>query len=174
MKQATLLMVTVSLMLMSACTKEGTALFKGNYSFKTSGYVTVARDTTYKSDPSVTVKPDTAVVAIANKSGQMDITVMDDDSLLITMNCTAGDLIVYYGTVDDDRIVLDDQGGNSGLISIALPGVKYSEDIRVSGEAAKYDNIVLFKLDYTGSYILGDYKFDIIASDVNCRAKEND
>ena len=209
----------VALVCAASCTKQGGARFRGNYSFKTSGYVDVVRDpscqydttiltrrdviqdtiidpitrdTTFDShlgpeykDTLVTQFPDSSSVSISTESGQMDITEIDGDKLLVTMNCTGGDLVVYYATASGDVLTLEPsrRKANMDLGITTLDGsddeISFNEtavkaDILVSGTGRRYDNIILFDLTYEGSYKYNDILYDICGSSVHCRAKEND
>ena len=211
--------LAIAVLCVAACQKQGTARFRGNYSFKTSGYVDVVRDTscqydttirtrrdviqdtivnsltgdtTYDShlgpeyqDTVITHFPDSSSVSISTESGQMDITEIGGDRVLVTMNCTGGDLIVYYATVRGDEIILEPTRRKSdmdlGITSISGSDDEFSydetsvkADILVSGTGRRYDNIILFDLDYTGSYTYNSILYNIYGCDVHCRAKVNE
>ena len=152
----------------------------------------ITRDTTFDShlgpeykDTLVTQFPDSSSVSISTESGQMDITEIDGDKLLVTMNCTGGDLVVYYATAGGDLLTLEPsrRKANMDLGITTLDGsddeISFNEtavkaDILVSGTGRRYDNIILFDLTYEGSYKYNDILYDICGSSVHCRAKEND
>lgn len=191
-----------------SCTREGTALFKGNYSFKTSGNVSVTRDEAFRNDTTfnrrivipegsylpvevvdtvVTVHDDTLKLMIDTEAGQMDITGMGagSDDMLITMNVTAGEMVAYYAEAGTDVMSVRPSKRHmrlvSGLRSIlggpeaeGLDGVTVMADIEVSGSGRKYDNIVIFDLDYAGDFTVDGILYHITDSDIICRARENE
>ena len=183
-----------------SCSKQDNPV-RGNYSFKTSGTLFAVRDSAFRFDTSYVSRRDTSgnwvtdtlisenmdstIFSIDTESGQMDITPMSGDRDLITMNCTAGDLIVYYGIEKDGEIVLESArrhlktGIGGSTISSGDEEVEYSDtsveaDIVVTGSARKYDNILLFTLDYRGTYKYNNTLYNIYDSDIYCRAKENE
>ena len=165
--------------LCAACEKSGPSLFAGNYSFKTSGYLDVQ---------SADAEGDSAVstLSLATRSGQMDITPTgtDGDRVVITMNETGGDLLVYYATASDDLLTLEPAARHRVLAadSLRLPvsgtaiglGEMAEENVTVSGTARRYDNIVLFDLRYEGTVTMDSTVYTITGSHVNCRAKLNE
>ena len=227
MKKEKIVMFLVPLMLITACTKMDTSLFRGNYSFKTSGYVTMARDATclydttlqtylridtlaieidsvwesgdptgmlirvdttyttdwvFYTDTLITAQPDTITLALETESGQMDITEIDAQSgeMVIIMNITGGDILVYYACAADKCLTLEptrrvhNVGLQTGELTEVLPTSNIDTDIIVSGSGVRYDNIVLFNLVYNGSCQWNGYTYNIIDSKVDCRAKRNE
>lgn len=201
-----IIVVAASAVMLVSCAQEGTALFKGNYSFKTSGNVSIVRDeaflndTTFniyteipegssvpvvKVDTVVTVHDETLKVMIDNEAGQMDITEMDSSTgdMLLTMNITGGEMVAYYAVAKDGAMTITPAERHMKLVSGAfsvfggesvLDGGTVMADIRVSGSGKKYDNIVIFDLDYSGDLTVGGILYHIVDSDVICRAKVNE
>lgn len=162
---------TVALAFVS-CQKTGVDLFKGNYSFKTSGNISLQEING--------ANPRT--VAIPTESGQMDITTVDAPAgkMLVTMNVTGGEMIVFYAKADGDVITLEPKHrvvsyshGDYSFDFGDIDAVTIEADYVVSGTGHRYDNIVLFDLKYSGTYTSGDTIYNIIGSDVACRAKLN-
>lgn len=157
-----------------SCSKEGPALFKGNYSFKTSGSI-CARQI---SEPADTLLPSDVTIKLVTESGQMDITPRDGDAMLVTMNVTGGDMIVYDSKVSGEDLVITP---DTRSMVLTFPGGEESQtissvrtDIDVSGTGRRYDNIILFKFNYGGVFQVGDTEYEIYASDIDCRAKLNE
>lgn len=150
------LLAAVAILMASACTKISPDSFRGNYSFKTSGYVTA-----------VDAEDSKVTVAIPTESGQMDITPTGKDGrFLITMNATAGDLTVYYGNFVEDRLYLEPATRHFPILG--------NSEVTVTGYGEKFNNIVLFTLEYNGSVTVDETEYTIIGSEINCRAKINE
>ena len=158
-----------------SCSKEGTALFKGNYSFKTSGTISARQI----SEPADTLLPSDVTIKLATESGQMDITPRDGDAMLVSMNVTGGDMLVYDATVDGDDLIVSQDTRSMVLTfpsgeesQVLTPTVR--ADVAVSGSGHRYDNIILFKFTYGGVFLVGDTEYEIYSSDIDCRAKLNE
>lgn len=167
--------LTVALAFVS-CQKTGVNFFKGNYSFKTSGYIYVAEG------------PDSEIrtINLPNEAGQMDITVIDAAAgkMLVTMNVTGGEMIVYYAHTDGDDLVLEPK---HRVTSYSHDDFSFEFDDKItdfeaksieadyiaSGVGRKYDNIILFNMIYEGTYTIDDTVYHIVGGDVACRAKVN-
>lgn len=170
--------ITATVMLLAAlcsCSKEGPARYKGNYSFKTSGTI-CARQI---SEPADTLLPSDVTIKLVTESGQMDITPSGGDAMLVTMNVTGGDMLVYNAKADgedlvitaDKRSIILDFPDSEGS-KILPPSVR--AEIGISGSGQRYDNIILFKFIYTGEFQVGNTKYEIYSSDIDCRAKVNE
>lgn len=160
-----------SMIMMTACTKEGPALFKGYYSYKTSGTLVVERVGTDSQTGEET--KDTLDVQLTSELGQMDIISQGDGSnrMFVTMNAMAGDVIKFDAVAEPssislkplDRIITVDVG-NATLIPL---------NMTVSGTGKRYDNMVIFTLDYSGGCEQSGNIFRVLDSDVVCVAKIN-
>ena len=199
MKKSTIFLAAVLTLALAGCAKQGTARFTGNYSFKTSGVLYAVRDSSsiYDTvivssftdslvrDTVITAFPDSSSRSIKTESGQMDITDTGGGRVLITMNCTGGDLVVYYAQEKDGKLVLEPARRkvaadvSSATVSSDTQEIKYNDasfdsDVTVSGTGTRYDNIILFDLTYEGTYKYNDILYHIYDSDIYCRAKENE
>ena len=166
----------VIIALLTSCRKEDSWYFSGNYSFKTSGMIQVRG----KDIPQTL--PQDFTVDLITESGQMDITTVNSGNgeMVITMNVTGGDLLVYYATVKGDDIVLTPE---KRKMSFTIPWLdsegkiterKIDTDVTVSGEGKRYDNIILLSFRYDGTFTVdGKTVYEIYDSDINCRAKRN-
>lgn len=187
-------MAVIAIVFFASCEKQGSDRFKGNYSFKTSGTLTVVRDaeyiydTTYRFregaiDTVVTEHSEPMTLALGSEAGQMDVTVVDskDGRIVVTMNVLGGDMLVYYASVKDKELTLDP---TSRHLSVYAPGVggvdeefgvrPVSTEVSIEGRGEKYENIILFELDYKGDFWANDRLYHIIDSDIVCRAKMNE
>ena len=158
-----------------SCSKEGAALFKGNYSFKTSGSISARQI----SVPADTLLPSDVTIKLATESGQMDITPRDGDAMLVSMNVTGGDMLVYDAKADGDELIISQ---DTRSMVLAFPSGDESQilsptvraDIAISGSGHRYDNIILFRFTCGGVFSVGDVEYEIYSSDVDCRAKLNE
>ena len=171
------LAVVVSLMSLISCEKEGVKLFDGNYSFKTSGILTVERTAKVsESDASAGILdiPDgnrTFRLALTSESGQMNVIKTGDNSLIVTMNVVGGDALVFSGKTEGKVLTLDPA---VRFVSFRDGANTVSLEITVSGTAEKHDDVAIFTLEYTGGGETTLYDYKILASEVKCVAKLNE
>ena len=171
------LAVVVSLMSLISCEKEGVKLFDGNYSFKTSGILTVERTTKVsESDASAGILdiPDgnrTFKLPLTSESGQMNIIKTGDNSVIVTMNIVGGDALVFNGKAEGKVLTLDPA---VRIVSFRDGANTVSLEITVSGTAEKHDDVAIFTLEYTGGGETTLYDYKILASEVKCVAKLNE
>lgn len=186
-------MAVIAIAFFASCEKQGSDRFKGNYSFKTSGTLTIVRDAEYVNDTTyrfrdgaidtvVTEHSEPITIALASESGQMDVTVVNakEDRLVVTMNVLGGDMLVYYAAADGNELALDPAGRH---LSVHIPGVDgmdeelgirpVSTEVKVDGRGERYDDIMLLELSYSGDFWANDRLYHIIDSDIVCRAKLN-
>lgn len=171
------LAVVASLMSLISCEKEGVKLFDGNYSFKTSGILTVERTAKVsESDASAGILdiPDgnrTFRLALTSESGQMNVIKTGDNSVIVTMNVVGGEAFVFSGKAEGKVLTLDPAvrfvSSRDGANTVSL-------EITVSGTAEKHDDVAIFTLEYTGGGETTLYDYKILASEVKCVAKLNE
>ena len=171
------LAVVVSLMSLISCEKEGVKLFDGNYSFKTSGILTVERTAKVsESDASAGILdiPDgnrTFRLALTSESGQMNVIKTGDNSVIVTMNVVGGDAFVFSGKAEGKVLTLDPA---VRFVSFRDGANTVSLEITVSGTAEKHDDVAIFTLEHTGGGETTLYDYKILASEVKCVAKLNE
>ena len=171
------LAVVVPLMSLISCEKEGVKLFDGNYSFKTSGILTVERTAKVsESDASAGILdiPDgnrTFRLALTSESGQMNVIKTGDNSVIVTMNVVGGDAFVFSGKAEGKVLTLDPA---VRFVSFRDGANTVSLEITVSGTAEKHDDVAVFTLEYTGGGETTLYDYKILASEVKCVAKLNE
>ena len=171
------LAVVVSLMSLISCEKEGAGLFDGNYSFKTSGILTVERTAKVsESDASAGILdiPDgnrTFRLSLTSESGQMNVIRTGDNSVIVTMNVVGGDAFVFSGKAEGKVLTLDPA---VRFVSFRDGANTVSLEITVSGTAEKHDDVAIFTLEYTGGGETTLYDYKILASEVKCVAKLNE
>lgn len=171
------LAVVVSLMSLISCEKEGVKLFDGNYSFKTSGILTIERTAKVsESDASAGILdiPDgnrTFRLALTSESGQMNVIKTGDNSVIVTMNVVGGDAFVFSGKAEGKVLTLDPA---VRFVSFRDGANTVSLEVTVSGTAEKHDDVAVFTLEYTGGGETTLYDYKILASEVKCVAKLNE
>lgn len=193
------LAVVVSLMSLISCEKEGVKLFDGNYSFKTSGILTIERTAKVSesdasaeipariSDSGNTGWPDidlpdlpdvnfpdgnrTFKLPLTSESGQMNVIKTGDNSVIVTMNVVGGDAFVFSGKAEGKVLTLDPA---VRFVSFRDGANTVSLEITVSGTAEKHDDVAIFTLEYTGGGETTLYDYKILASEVKCVAKLNE
>lgn len=171
------LAVVASLLSFCSCEKEGVKLFDGNYSFKTSGILTVERTAKVsESDASAGILdiPDgnrTFRLALTSESGQMNVIKTGDNSVIVTMNVVGGDAFVFSGKAEGKVLTLDPA---VRFVSFRDGANTVSLEITVSGTAEKHDDVAIFTLEYTGGGETTLYDYKILASEVKCVAKLNE
>lgn len=171
------LAVVVSLMSLISCEKEGVKLFDGNYSFKTSGILTVERTAKVsESDASAGILdiPDgnrTFKLPLTSESGQMNVIKTGDNSVIVTMNVVGGDAFVFSGKAEGKVLTLDPA---VRFVSFRDGANTVSLEITVFGTAEKHDDVAIFTLEYTGGGETTLYDYKIFASEVKCVAKLNE
>ncbi len=161
------IMGTLSLMAcVSSCSeKEGASLFEGNYSFKTSGSLNVQR-----TSPESTDAPAEATLYLTAESGQMNIVKDGKDQVIITMNIIGSDVLVFKGEVDKTTLNITQA---KRVIDVRDGAVSATFDCTVSGQARRYDNLLIFTLAYDGNGTSSLYNYAVTSSEVNCVAKLN-
>lgn len=179
MKKYLLFAAVATMALFSSCTKEGPRIFTGNYSFKTSGTLTLQADTSATA-PTFTAK-------LVTEQGQMDIVGTSGDKVALTMNISGGSLVILDATAQADSLVIASQTrdisvifsgtqaeSDNPLISLGdkLPG-EISATASVEGVAKRYSDIILFDLKYSGTITKDDITYNIVDSNIDSRAKLN-
>lgn len=190
------LAVVASLLSFCSCEKEGVKLFDGNYSFKTSGILTIERTAKVsESDASAEIParisdsgnigwpdidlpdvdfPDgnrTFRLALTSESGQMNVIKTGDNSVIVTMNVVGGDAFVFSGKAEGKVLTLDPA---VRFVSFRDGANTVSLEVTVSGTAEKHDDVAIFTLEYTGGGETTLYDYKILASEVKCVAKLNE
>ena len=171
------LAVVASLLSFCSCEKEGVKLFDGNYSFKTSGILTIERTAKVsESDASAGILdiPDgnrTFRLALTSESGQMNVIKTGDNSVIVTMNVVGGDAFVFSGKAEGKVLTLDPA---VRFVSFRDGANTVSLEVTVSGTAEKHDDVAVFTLEYTGGGETTLYDYKILASEVKCVAKLNE
>ena len=124
-------------MTLASCQKKNVPLFRGDYSFKTSGSVTLEEIVGQDEDPN------SYTVSLPNEIGQLEISALDSamDSVVVVMNTMGGEVVVTHACCMDNEIILRDFKKNTILItsdSLTLRG-----DLRVKASGKMYEDNTL-------------------------------
>ena len=250
MRQFVNIMMTVAAVTLSlcSCSREGTSFLRGDYSFKTSGTISVTRDPSCRLDTSfvtvtvpvegqvlpeiridtvVTVHDDTLRLVIDNESGQMNIAEIDRKTgeMLVTMNISGGGVLAFRAVAEGNSLEISPfqrfmtlvsgsqsilgasashlaPGESGSLASSAasgiqaapggtgseglsrasggssngseLDGARIRTDVEVGGVGKRYEDILLLNLRYRGEFTSEKILYQIVDSDVLCRARRNE
>lgn len=159
------------LLVLSACQKKGTNLFRGNYSFKTSGSVTL-NEIVAEND---TIEPASYIVALPNKIGQLEISALgnEKDSLLVVMNIMGGEVIVTHAYCEGQDITLKDFKNNA--LNISIDGNSdLSCEVNVKANGTMYDeNTLILNMTYEGVANVGNKKYNLYGDNINMAATRN-
>ena len=152
-----------AIVLLSSCGK--ISRFQGNYSFKTSGTVTMER-TSVNDATKEEIKS-----ALTSESGQMNILSKGGDSLIVTMSIIGWDVVVMEGKLENDRIVLNPF---KRMITVFDGSRNVAMDMDITGSATRYDDVILYEFRYRGTGTSLSYKYTVKDSEVKCVAKANE
>lgn len=163
------LLSLLGLLALVSCNREGPGAFKGYYSFKTGGFLTVTGTVSDEKG-----ERDTSFVRhLVAESGQMHVLREDGDKMIVTMNITGGDPAVFPAKVNGSEIVLEPVLRNV-LVRPAVGDDAVRHDFKVSGTGHKYDNMILFDLTYEGDFRHLNLQGTVTGSEVKCIATENE
>lgn len=161
------LLIICCLMALSACQKKNAPLFRGDYSFKTSGSVTLDEINTEDEPASYTV-------SLPNEIGQLEISDLDNgkDSVLVVMNTMGGEVVVTHALCKDNEIFLRDYKKNTLLFT--GDSLTLKNDLRVSAKGQIYeDNMLILNMVYEGEAETNDHSFKVYGDDIRMAATRN-
>ena len=165
MKKA--LLVLCCLMALASCQKKNAPLFRGDYSFKTSGSVTLDEINTEDEPASYTV-------SLPNEIGQLEIKDLDNgkDSVLVVMNTMGGEVVVTHAYCKDNEIVLRDFKKNTLIFTGDTLTLKNC--LRVRGSGTMYeDNTLILNMTYEGEAETNERSFKVYGDDIRMAAIRN-
>lgn len=142
MKRFLMAAAVILSMLAVSCTKEGAPRFKGNYTFKTSGTVTVSPAGDESAEPQK--------LKLLDENGQMDVVVSDKNTgeMIVAMNILGGSVLTFNAVADGKTLTITpfsrqltipvtDEGS---LLETAYPVAS----VTVSGYAERYADALMF------------------------------
>lgn len=171
MKKSYLLFVMCYLMTLTACQKRNAPLFRGDYSFKTSGSVTLDEIMT-EGD---TEEPASYTVSLPNEIGQLEISDLNNgkDSVLVVMNTMGGEVVVTHAYCQDNEIFLKDFTKNTLLFTGDSINLKNEVRVHASGQMYE-DHTLILNMTYDGEAETNERSFTIHGDNIRMAATRND
>ena len=161
------LLVLCCLLALTSCQKKNAPLFRGDYSFKTSGSVTLDEINTEDEPASYTV-------SLPNEIGQLEISALgnDKDSVVVVMNTMGGEIVVTHAFCKDNEIFLKDFKKNTLLFT--GDSISLKNDLRVHASGQMYeDNTLILNMIYEGEAESNERSFKIFGDDIRMAAIRN-
>ena len=162
-----ILLILCCLMALASCQKKNVPLFRGDYSFKTSGSVTL--DEINAED-----EPASYTVSLPNEIGQLEISALDNgkDSVLVVMNTMGGEVVVTHACCKDNEIFLRDFKKNTLLFT--GDSLTLKNDLRVHASGQMYEgNTLILNMTYEGEAETNNRSFKIYGDDIRMAAIRN-
>lgn len=170
MKKYSYIVLLLSMLSLLSCQRGGVNLFRGDYSYKISGSLTmeeIVNDTS--------VEPRIMHFRLDDEIGQMEISTLDKKENLVnvTMNTMGGSVHVTRGHIEGKTIVFDTFNRFITLKDNTIPA-PLSCEVDVSGQGELFDNkTMLITLDYNGEYKFLNNTFIITDTDIVMVAQRN-
>ena len=155
------------LLALAACQKKNASLFRGDYSFKTSGSVIL--DEIDAED-----EPASYTVSLPNEIGQLEISELGNgkDSVLVVMNTMGGEVVVTHALCKNNEIFLHDYKKNTLLFT--GDSITLKNDLRVSAKGQMYeDNTLILNMTYEGEAESNERSFKVYGDDIRMAAIRN-
>ena len=167
MKKSRILFAICCLMALVACKKKNAPLFRGDYSFKTSGSVTL-------DEIDAEAEPAFYTVSLPNEIGQLEISDLDNgkDSVLVVMNTMGGEVVVTHAFCKDNEIFLKDFTKNTLLFT--GDSLTLKNDLRVHASGQMYENnTLILNMTYEGEAESNERNFKVYGNDIRMAATRN-
>ena len=162
------LLIICCLLAMAACQKKNAPLFRGDYSFKTSGSVVLDE---IVADGEM---GDSFTVSLPNEIGQLEISDLGNgkDSVLVVMNTMGGEVVVTHAFCKDNEIFLRDFKKNTLLFT--GDSLTLKNDLRVKASGQMYeDNTLILNMTYEGEAESNERSFKVYGDDIRMAATRN-
>ncbi len=163
-----LLFVICALLALASCQKKNAPLFRGDYSFKTSGSVTLDEIVANGEEG------DSFTVSLPNEIGQLEISVLgnEKDSVVVVMNTMGGEVVVTHALCQDNKIFLRDFTKNTLLFT--GNSISLKNEVRVSASGQMYeDNTLIINMIYDGEAETNERNFKIHGDNIRMAAIRN-
>ncbi|MBR4561408.1 MAG: hypothetical protein IKO23_05790 [Bacteroidales bacterium] len=167
MKKISILLSVCCLIALASCQKKNAPLFRGDYSFKTSGSVTL--DEINAED-----EPTSFTVSLPNEIGQLEISALDNgkDSVLVVMNTMGGEVVVTHAFCKDNEIFLRNFKKNTLLFT--GDSLTLKNDLRVHATGQMYeDNTLILNMIYEGEAETNERNFKVYGDNIRMAAIRN-
>lgn len=168
-----ILLLALTVLSLSSCRKSGVNLFAGDYTFKTSGEVSIQPEAEIQGN-NITI-PVALNVSIIEEIGQLNISASDkgNGEVIVVINYLNGDVVTTTGTCKGNTIELDEFYRNSLPISIST-WAGTTTAITVGGTGKIYDNdMIVFNMTYKGKGLLDKVSYIIEDKDIKMVAYRN-
>ena len=155
-------------MALAACQKKNAPLFRGDYSFKTSGSVVLDEIV----DDGETGNSFT--VSLPNEIGQLEISDLGNgkDSVLVVMNTMGGEVVVTHAFCKDNEIFLKDFTKNTLLFT--GDSLTLKNELRVHATGQMYENnTLILNMIYEGEAETSERSFEIYGDNIRMAAIRN-
>ena len=163
----TIIIAVLALLALTACQKKNAPLFRGDYSFKTSGSVTLD-----EIDPQD--EPLSYTISLPNEIGQLEISDLDNgkDSVLVVMNTMGGEVVVTHAFCEGNEIYLKDFTKNTLLFT--GDSITLKNEVRVQASGQMYeDNTIILNMIYDGEAETNERSFTIHGDNIRMAAIRN-
>ena len=154
-------------MALASCQKRNAPLFRGDYSFKTSGSVTAQN--TFTCDPAE------FNIVLNNEIGQLQITNLDwkNDSVVVVMNYMSGEVIVTHACCKGRDITFKDF--KRSALRVSVDGhIDVLCEVNIKAQGRMYDgNTLILNLTYDGEAAAGPITYDLYGDDIHMVATRN-
>ena len=162
------LLIICCLLALVACQKKNAPMFRGDYSFKTSGSVVLDE---------IVADGETGnsfTVSLPNEIGQLEISDLGNgkDSVLVVMNTMGGEVVVTHAFCKDNEIFLRDFKKNTLLFT--GDSLTLKNDLRVTASGQMYeDNTLILNMTYDGEAESNERSFKVYGDDIRMAATRN-
>ena len=156
-----------ALIALASCQKKNAPLFRGDYSFKTSGSVPLE-------EINPEDEPTSFTVSLPNEIGQLEISALDNgkDSVLVVMNTMGGEVVVTHAFCKDNEIFLRDFKKNTLLFT--GDSLTLKNDLRVHASGQMYeDNTLILNMTYEGEAETNERSFKVYGDGIRMAATRN-
>ena len=167
MKRSVLIAI-FSILALTACQKKNAPLFRGDYSFKTSGSVTLE-------EINAEDEPASYTISLPNEIGQLEISDLgnEKDSVLVVMNTMGGEVVVTHALCKDNEIFLKDFTKNTLLFT--GDSLTLKNDLHVHATGQMYENnTLILNMVYKGEAETNERSFEIYGDNIRMAAIRND
>ncbi len=170
MKKISILFTICCIIALASCQKKNAPLFRGDYSFKTSGSVTL-EEIMFEDD---TIETASYTVSLPNEIGQLEISALGDDkdSVVVVMNTMGGEVVVTHALCEDNKIFLRDFTKNTLLFT--GDSITLKNEVRVQASGQMYeDNTLIINMIYDGEAETSERTFTIHGDNIRMAAIRN-
>ena len=165
-----MMIAVLALLAFTSCQKSGMHLFRGDYSFKTSGSVTMDEIVIEGNS----VEPVSYTVSLPNEIGQLEISDLgnEKDSLLVVINTMGGEVVVTHAFCYGNEIYLKDFTKNTLLFTGDSIVLKNEVHVQASGQMYE-DNTLILNMIYDGEAEINERGFTIHGDNIRMAALRN-